>query len=628
MEEEFDDLTQSSETASASSRFPSPNYEDLLKLIEHLSLECKDSGSLLKIRDTVHSYKMLIQLKNSHCKALMAKLGTMENEVSGLQKKLSEAEHEKIKQEQELCNLRFALKQEVEKRKSADWVYEKIKGQLREKEEQCNKEVKMKQKLEIRVRELDVELKTVRNNLNEAIEERNGTERQLLQEQNARILQDEILANHLHKQKELKMAQEKISSQLQEALDQHIEPAQCIKKMHDCIQKLGLENCKLKATARKQAEKIEQLKENLLREILNDDLTAKLETASSKCQHLHKENQLLQQELLSMKTIQKKCEKLKKHKKKLEQEIVNLKSHMEKNMIECGQIEQYKWEIEEKTKQELVQKLKQVNLFLQQSVLYIFKKCGKGQRLGRTRLKQCRLDTARQLNSQTHSRCDSLQKTWTKSSQSSFKMKWDGVLQFLSQLRNYGQLMASREERTQAAYEDKLEKLRHKQNASVRTQMKLRIRDLESEFSKMKSQVDCNQIEMENYKHLYLEEVKIRKSLSNKLSKTDEKLAEVKTKLLLERKQNRASQHSTIDTRSVLESTCPRDLSNRLFIPRTFSGENVMVPTSNLWHSIETTENCKTKVLQEWEQSVTRELRQATAESGLHRTSSLKFTHM
>lgn len=72
---------------------------------------------------------------------------------------------------------------------------------------------------------------------------------------------------------------------------------------------------------------------------------------------------------------------------------------------------------------------------------------------------------------------------------------------------------------TQAAYEDKLEKLRHKQNASVRTQMELRIRDLESEFSKMKNQVDCNQIEMENYKQLYLQEVKIRKSLSNKLSK-------------------------------------------------------------------------------------------------------------
>lgn len=77
-----------------------------------------------------------------------------------------------------------------------------------------------------------------------------------------------------------------------------------------------------------------------------------------------------------MKTIQKKCEKLKKHKRKLEQEIVNLKVYMEKNMIECGQMEQYKWEIEEKTKQALAEKLKQVNLFLQvnyiQYVLIVF----------------------------------------------------------------------------------------------------------------------------------------------------------------------------------------------------------------------------------------------------------------
>ncbi|XP_060234611.1 ankyrin repeat domain-containing protein 26-like [Meriones unguiculatus] len=512
--EDFIDLTQSSETASEHGRSPCPNYEAVLKLIERLSLECKDSNSLLKIQDAVHSYKRLIQLKNNQCKVLRRKLEAMESEGNGLQKKLSEAGHERLEQEQELYKLRFALKQEEEKRKNADWVYEKVKEQLKEKEEQYNKEVKMKQKLEIYVRELDMELKTVRNNLNKVLEERHGTERQLLQEQNARILQDEILAKHLHKQKELEMAQEKISSQLQEALDQNIKPAQCAKKMQDCMQKLGLENCKLKATARKQAEKIDQLKKNLLSEILSDDFTAKLETASSKCLRLYKENQLLQRELRSMKTIQKKCEKLKKHKRKLEQEVVNLKCHMEKNMIECGQIEQYKWEIEEKTKQDLVEKLKQVNLFLQ----------------------------------------------------------------------------------TQAAYEDKLEKLRHKQNTSVRTQMELRIRDLESEFSKMKSQVDCNQIEMENYKHLYLEEVKLRKSLSNKLSKTDERLAEVKTKLLLERKQNRALQYSAVDARSVLESTCPRDPSNKFFISRSVSGEN-MASTSNLWHSVETMENCKTKSL-------------------------------
>nr|XP_034355809.1 ankyrin repeat domain-containing protein 26-like [Arvicanthis niloticus] len=508
--EDFDDLTQSSETASDYGRSSCPNYEAILKLIKRLSLECKDSVSLLKIQNAIHSYKRLIQLKNGHCKVLRGKLQAVENEVSGLCKKLADSEREKVEQEQELCSVRFALKQEEEKRKNAVWVYDKMKEQLREKEEQYNKEVKVKQKLEICVRELDVDLKTVRNNLNKVLEERNCFERQLLQEQNARILQDEILVNNLHKQKELKVAQEKISSKLQEALDQHIQPAQCTKKMHDCIQKLGLENHKLKITVRKQAEKIEQLKDKLLSEFLSDDLTEKLEITSSKCLHLYKQNQMLQRELLSMKIIQRKYEKLKKHKKKLEQEVVNLRSHMENNMIECGRIEQYKWEIEEKTKQDLVEKLKQVNLFLQ----------------------------------------------------------------------------------TQAAYEDKLEKLRHKQNASVRTQMELRIRDLESEFSKMKSQVDCNQIEMENYKQLYLEEVKIRKSLSNKLSKTDERLAKAKTKLLIERKQNRGSHYSMVDTRPVLGSTHPRD-SNEFFIPRSFSGENML--TSNLWHSVETMENHKTK---------------------------------
>jgi cell division protein FtsB len=100
-----------------------------------------------------------------------------------------------------------------------------------------------------------------------------------------------------------------------------------------------------------------------------DDLTTKLETVSSKCLHLDKKNQLLQQELFSMKTIEKKCEKLEKNKKKLEQEVANLKSHLEKNMVEYGQLEQYKWEIEERAKQDLVEKLRQVNLFLQ--VVYL-----------------------------------------------------------------------------------------------------------------------------------------------------------------------------------------------------------------------------------------------------------------
>ncbi|KAI4543957.1 hypothetical protein MG293_006751 [Ovis ammon polii] len=70
-----------------------------------------------------------------------------------------------------------------------------------------------------------------------------------------------------------------------------------------------------------------------------DDLTAELETTSSKCLHLDAKNQVLREELLSMKGMQKKCEKLEKNKKKLEQEVVNLRGHIEMNMIEDSQIQ-------------------------------------------------------------------------------------------------------------------------------------------------------------------------------------------------------------------------------------------------------------------------------------------------
>lgn len=49
--------------------------------------------------------------------------------------------------------------------------------------------------------------------------------------------------------------------------------------------------------------------------------------------------------------------------------------------------------------------------------------------------------------------------------------------------------------------------------------MELRIKDLESELSKVKtSQEDSNKMQLETYKQLYLEELKIRMSLENKLN--------------------------------------------------------------------------------------------------------------
>ena len=61
----------------------------------------------------------------------------------------------------------MTLKQEGEQRRNADMLYENIREQLRRKEDQYSKKVEMKQQLELTLRELDTELKTVRNDLNQ-----------------------------------------------------------------------------------------------------------------------------------------------------------------------------------------------------------------------------------------------------------------------------------------------------------------------------------------------------------------------------------------------------------------------------------------------------------------------------
>ncbi|XP_066886368.1 ankyrin repeat domain-containing protein 26 isoform X1 [Kogia breviceps] len=427
---------------------------------------------------------------------------------------------------------------------------------------------------------------------------------------------------------DLKKKLRQVTSQLQEAQDRRTEAMRYAEKMQDHIQKLEIENAKLKATVKKQAGKIEQLQKNLLstsssedekeqlkkcielkqsleysldqemkksselekeitglkkllkmpRRKLNeyengelsfhgdlktnqiemdiqinmlkhkiDDLTAKLETASSKCLHLDAKNQVLQQELLFMKVMQKKCEKLEKNKKKLEQEVVNLRSHIEMNMIEHSQVQQYKREIEERARQDIIEKLKEVNLFLQ----------------------------------------------------------------------------------TQAASQENLEQLRETNNASIRSQMELRIKDLESELSKMKTfQEDSNKAELEKYKQLYLEELKVRKSLANKLNKTNERLAEISTKLLVEKQQNR-SLLSTLSTRPVLEPPCVGNLNNSLVLNRNHTpGENLEISTSSSRPSNKSMEIYLTKMQQEMEKNITRELEKAAAEceSGSYRASPLGAT--
>ncbi|XP_072509039.1 ankyrin repeat domain-containing protein 26-like isoform X2 [Notamacropus eugenii] len=169
-----------------------------------------------------------------------------------------------------------------------------------------------------------------------------------------------------------------------------------------------------------------------------EDLTQQLEAQFSKCKKLESINQSLQEELLSVKILQKKCDTLEGNKRKLEGEVVNLKHHLEISKLQCSEIELYKSEIDEHARQQIMKKLKEVNLFLQ----------------------------------------------------------------------------------TQAIEQDNLEQLRENSNALVRNQMEQRIRDLESKLYEMKnSHQDSTEAEIEKYRQLYSEELKLRKSLSDKLDR-------------------------------------------------------------------------------------------------------------
>ncbi|KAK2494208.1 hypothetical protein MC885_012192 [Smutsia gigantea] len=77
----------------------------------------------------------------------------------------------------------------------------------------------------------------------------------------------------------------------------------------------------------------------------------------------------------------------------------------------------------------------------------------------------------------------------------------------------------------------RLEQQRENENSSFRMQMELRIKDLEFQLSQKISQEDSVKAELKKYKQFYLEEVKTSQSLANQLNKTNERVAEINTKL-------------------------------------------------------------------------------------------------
>ncbi|XP_038445473.1 ankyrin repeat domain-containing protein 26-like isoform X2 [Canis lupus familiaris] len=152
-------------------------------------------------------------------------------------------------------------------------------------------------------------------------------------------------------------------------------------------------------------------------------------------------------------------------------------------------------------------------------------------------------------------------------------------------------------QKRQAASQENLEQLRASHDASISSQVALRIKELESE---LQSQIRNSQelkIELEKYRQLYLEESEMRMSLTKKLSKTNERLADISTKYLVERQQNRPF-HSTLTMGPVLEGPSVGNLTSSLLLDRNVTPrENVMIPTSRPQTSVSSIETHLFKLL-------------------------------
>ncbi|NXJ28837.1 ANR26 protein, partial [Dicrurus megarhynchus] len=239
------------------------------------------------------------------------------------------------------------------------------------------------------------------------------------------------------------------------------------------------------------------------------ELSQQLDMESKKSTQLEAQNRDLREELS---TLHGNCEKLEKSKCQLKDEVAKLQHHLETNMVDHSQIEQYKREVDERAGQEIRQKLQEVNLFLQ----------------------------------------------------------------------------------AQAASQDRLEHIRASHHASLRNQLKDRIRDLECELDKIKNTQqestfpkECAQAEVEKYKELYLEEMKTRRCLAKKLERANERLEEANAKLLRERHKSKSLITSSIVSGGlaatpVLYSTALGHLGNNLGLNRSLSlGGSFLSPTEN-----------------------------------------------
>ncbi|XP_045900839.1 ankyrin repeat domain-containing protein 36A isoform X2 [Micropterus dolomieu] len=281
MAEDFDELTQSSDTATDDIDSPTSGYRHASLLIQKLDSTTLDSRSMVKLQNIFHEYERSIQKVRSRHGYLADKVSQLEMERAELRSSLEEVkdvksslERNQLELQTEVTNLKFQLKQEQENRRNATMMYNTTRDKLRKTEEQQQLEVQERQKVELTLRNLELEMRTLVSNMKQLEEDHSETQRLLAQERNARTLQENLLNSHLRKQQEIEDENKRNLNKSNEALSQLTEASDREREL-------------LQQTA--------TLQEQLT--ILRADLERSQANSSLKESHLLEENDALKEQL-------------------------------------------------------------------------------------------------------------------------------------------------------------------------------------------------------------------------------------------------------------------------------------------------------------------------------------------
>ncbi|XP_043334477.1 ankyrin repeat domain-containing protein 26-like isoform X5 [Cervus canadensis] len=658
---DLDDLTQSSETVSEDDDMLYSTISTLQ--VEPLDVGCKDFDSLLKIRDAIFSYERLVDFQRSHCELLRGKIYKMKSKVCGLQKELSETkevksqlEHQKVELELELSSLRFALKQEEEKRRNTNMSYEKIREQLRRVEDEHSKEIEMKQQLEFSLRALEMELKTVRNNWNQASAGHEEA-KDLLRKNH--ILQEEIAS--------LRLEIDAVKSQNLEKERNYFEDIEIVKAKSDDAQKvvklteemltktisqdtgqpnvLAAANMMLKSKLENKKESKQRLETEVksyrsklaaashdpdrgqtsprdlelafqrakdewlcLQDKMESDVANLKDNSKALSQQLstveHKFNKLkiklqrtrddLREKTLTLERVQRDLHQAECQKQEAE--------HMYRN--EQGKVNEYLGKQE--SLEERLSQLQSENMLLRQQLDDVQNKAGSKEKtvIGiqdqfQQIVRKLHAESEKQglmleeRNKELISERNHLKERLCQYENKKAEREAD-VRQLRQELADTVKKQSMSEaslevmSRYCANLDDETQDLKNNfrqltsQRQAESQQVELRIKDLESELSKMKTLQEDNKAEFETYKHLYLVEFEVRKSLQDELDKTNERPAEISTKLEVEKQQKR-SLLSTPSSTLVLEPSSvgnfnPTSGFNANLLSRAIVGFSTSIP--------------------------------------------------